>query len=639
MKTKKAGILRVLPALALVGLPAVLQLHAQSVNLLAYWDFNDASNPDVAFDQVYALPGFVVSGAAYGADGSGASGAAGDRAMDFGTTSAGQRVTVTDAPWFDIAVKSATDQDKLTVTFWQKLHAVASTSSVWFQSPASSGTQRGFQSHVPWGNNNIYFDTAGCCDAHTMRVNADASTFAGYYDGFFLDYHHFALVKDGTEKRYYIDGLLFMTDTGANAFPSDFVQLAIGASFDASNSLQGMIDEFAVFAGALSETDIMALAGGASPDELAGIGTIPPVGPPAITSNPQSATVMVGDSVAFSVTVGDGAFPGPAFQWTKNGENIPGAVGPDYMIDRAVAADDGAEFACVVSNAGGSGTSAVATLTVNADTTDPVLADAWGNVGFNRVTVMFSEPVDPATAEVAGNYQLSGGVTVTSATLAAPSGTSGDHLVILETSAQPVGTELTLTVNNVQDLQGNTVAAGSQWTFTTFTYLPDAVSWERWNGAISMANIYALVTDPNHRAPDVTWMTSIFESGRNLADNYGARGYAWFTPATTGDYEFLVTSDDNSRALLSTDADPANILGIAAESGYSSARAWAEASNSEQYSYTGYPYWTDPLGIVPFSAWGQITLNANQKYFLEVIWQEGGGGDGAELTIIKSGDA
>ncbi|MCB1128068.1 MAG: Ig-like domain-containing protein, partial [Verrucomicrobiae bacterium] len=278
-------------------------------------------------------------------------------------------------------------------------------------------------------------------------------------------------------------------------------------------------------------------------------------------------------------------------------------------------------------------------MTVNADTTDPVLADAWGNVGFNRVTVMFSEPVDPATAEVAGNYQLSGGVTVTSATLAAPSGTSGDHLVILETSAQPVGTELTLTVNNVQDLQGNTVAAGSQWTFTTFTYLPDAVSWERWNGAISMANIYALVTDPNHRAPDVTWMTSIFESGRGLADNYGARGYAWFTPATTGDYEFLVTSDDNSRALLSTDADPANILGIAAESGYSSARAWAEASNSEQYSYTGYPYWTDPLGIVPFSAWGQITLNANQKYFLEVIWQEGGGGDGAELTIIKSGDA
>src|SRR6185436_15572332 len=65
------------------------------------------------------------------------------------------------------------------------------------------------------------------------------------------------------------------------------------------------------------------------------------------------------------------------------------------------------------------------------------------------VTLRFSEPVTPATAETAANYQISGPsgtLSVTSATLS-PSQRS----VVLATAAQTVGTKYTVTVSRVTD--------------------------------------------------------------------------------------------------------------------------------------------------------------------------------------------
>ncbi|MCB1125703.1 MAG: Ig-like domain-containing protein, partial [Verrucomicrobiae bacterium] len=274
----------------------------------------------------------------------------------------------------------------------------------------------------------------------------------------------------------------------------------------------------------------------------------------------------------------------------------------------------------------------------------PSLVWAGGSAAFTTVTVGFDEPVDPATAQTIANYQLTGGVTVQAAALAAPSGSPGDNLVVLTTSQQPEDTLLTLTVNNVKDLDGNPVPADSTTEFRTFVWLPNVVTWERWDDGITIGNLYNQVTNPNSlRGPGLTWLTSSFESGRHAGapEWYGARGYTWFTPATTGDYEFLLTCDDNGRALLSTDADPANVFGIAAETGSSGERTWTStAAVSEQYSYTYLTSFDDTaLGIEPYPGWGFVNLQAGQKYFMEVLWQEATSGDGAELTIIKSGDA
>jgi hypothetical protein len=148
--------------------------------------------------------------------------------------------------------------------------------------------------------------------------------------------------------------------------------------------------------------------------------------------------------------------------------------------------------------------------------------------------------------------------------------------------------------------------------------------------------------DPNAPVTDVKWIRSGFESGRGIADNYGGRGYAWFRPATSGDYVFIMTVDDNARLFLSTDDNPANKKAIAAEATWSDERQWTAAADpaglGEQVSTT-YPAFGDTLAnITPWPTAPTITLTAGNTYYLEALWQEGGGGDGVEVTILRSTD-
>jgi hypothetical protein len=86
--------------------------------------------------------------------------------------------------------------------------------------------------------------------------------------------------------------------------------------------------------------------------------------PPAITSQPTSQSVLVGQTASFSVTAtGDGTL---TYQWKKNGTNISGATSASYTTPATVSADNGAQFTVVVSNSAGSATSSAATLTVSA---------------------------------------------------------------------------------------------------------------------------------------------------------------------------------------------------------------------------------------------------------------------------------
>ena len=84
-------------------------------------------------------------------------------------------------------------------------------------------------------------------------------------------------------------------------------------------------------------------------------------GPPTITAQPQSITVLVGSSANFSVTA-TGEAP-LSYQWRKNGVAIGGTTASSYTIASAQTGDAG-NYDVVVSNAGGSVTSAAAALTV-----------------------------------------------------------------------------------------------------------------------------------------------------------------------------------------------------------------------------------------------------------------------------------
>jgi len=89
---------------------------------------------------------------------------------------------------------------------------------------------------------------------------------------------------------------------------------------------------------------------------------------PAITTQPANQSVTQGQSATFSV-VATGFAP-LSYQWRRNGTDITGATSASYTTPATtVAADNGATFTCLVTNAYGEALSSAATLTV---TTAPV---------------------------------------------------------------------------------------------------------------------------------------------------------------------------------------------------------------------------------------------------------------------------
>ena len=96
--------------------------------------------------------------------------------------------------------------------------------------------------------------------------------------------------------------------------------------------------------------------------------------PPAIATHPGDQAAAVGVTATFTVQA-TGSAP-LAYDWQKDGVYITGATSASYTTPPAALADDGAQFACVVTNGAGSATSDAATLIVAAPaiTIEPVTA-------------------------------------------------------------------------------------------------------------------------------------------------------------------------------------------------------------------------------------------------------------------------
>jgi hypothetical protein len=78
--------------------------------------------------------------------------------------------------------------------------------------------------------------------------------------------------------------------------------------------------------------------------------------------------------------------------------------------------------------------------------------------------VYFSEPLDQTLAENVANYAIAG-QTIVSATLLSNFGSPSSNYVTLVLNPGVAAGGHTLTVNNVQDLSGNTIVANSTKTF------------------------------------------------------------------------------------------------------------------------------------------------------------------------------
>ena len=231
------------------------------------WSFQTSEYKGPILDNVQGYPVILLGAAQQTADQGGHTGAAGDYALDTGVV-AGVGL-VPDATFLN----AATADDTLTIAYWQKIRSVRASSAFWANSTSSPSSTRGFQAHTPWSDSTIYFDTSGCCDADVTRINANISTFPEYTGDatWWEDWHHFAFVKDGNAKFIYINGLPFHSGAGAPLM-TDFTTLVLGGGpGTADNRMDGMLDDFVIYDGALSDAELVSLAGGSAPNSIPGL--------------------------------------------------------------------------------------------------------------------------------------------------------------------------------------------------------------------------------------------------------------------------------------------------------------------------------------------------------------------------------
>jgi hypothetical protein len=115
----------------------------------------------------------------------------------------------------------------------------------------------------------------------------------------------------------------------------------------------------------------------------------------------------------------------------------------------------------IVTNSFGSMTSAPVTLTVTLDTIPPAVLRA-AYLSATNVQIVFSKPVETASAKNLANYAFTNGLLITRASLA----TNGTVLT-LTTAPMVTGSNYTVLINNVRDqaLPPNTIAADTPASF------------------------------------------------------------------------------------------------------------------------------------------------------------------------------
>lgn len=224
------------------------------------------------------------------------------------------------------------------------------------------------------GGNALYFDSGASGDSEMYTWSElDAPWQVAWGVGSsvapILDqWVHWAVVYDGTNLTIYRNanqgpqgGISSTPVTSPLAFPGYTGAILIGSELDqpASVTWNGKLDDVAVFAGALTQSQIATVMSG---DFSAFIG-----GPPGIVSQPQSQSVPQGSTVTFSVGA-DGQAPFQ-YQWYLNGTNKlssagnPTATNATLVLNNLQLSQSG-DYSVVVSNAISGITSQPANLSV-----------------------------------------------------------------------------------------------------------------------------------------------------------------------------------------------------------------------------------------------------------------------------------
>ena len=134
------------------------------------------------------------------------------------------------------------------------------------------------------------------------------------------------------------------------------------------------------------------------------------------------------------------------------------------------------------------------------------------------------------------------------------------------------------------------------------------ISYQRWENIGGGNSIQDLRNNTNNlnNSPSNSQNLTLFEAPANILDNYGVRMRGYVCPPTSGNYIFWVAGDDNAELWLSPNDQPNNLSRIAYHNSWTPPREWNIFSTQQS---------------------APIMLQAGQRYYVEALMKEGGGGD------------
>jgi len=172
------------------------------------------------------------------------------------------------------------------------------------------------------------------------------------------------------------------------------------------------------------------------------------------------------------------------------------------------------------------------------------------------------------------------------------------------------------------------------------TFTAGVMKWEFYHGEDPTVGISggldALMADPTFPdSPTEVRILGIPEGPNGYAENYGGRITGYIIPAETADYVLFMSCDDNGALYLSTDDKPANKKQIAAETVWSNGREWTTSGGASDLPSKR----SDQFPGTEWPGGNTINLKAGTKYYVEMLYKEGGGGDNGAFTMVKAGGA
>ena len=340
---------------------------------------------------------------------------------------------------------------------------------------------------------------------------------------------------------------------------------------------------------------------------------------PSVVTQPLDMTVAENGTVTFSADVN--ASEPVSYQWFRGTPQKPNptvALADEILSSLtfvARPADNGNTYRLLVGAKSGVVMTRIAKLTVIPDTVKPVVSSIASSMfDPTKITVTFSKTIQASTLTDLANYSIDNGIMIYGAT----AGTAPNS-VDLYVSELSINVSYVLTVNGVKDIAStpNTILANTQVPFTMPVVILDKVYSNVGGGGTN-----DFLNNAAFQAGDYT--TLYYRTGGFQGINSGSgwdntiqQMQAYLVAPATGDYKFAVAADDGVLLYLSTDENPANKVIIAGHNSWTG-----------DYDYTKM---TNQMS-------GTIPLVAGNRYYIEMVEKNGGGGFNMSATWQKPGD-